>query len=64
MNQIMILGTFHMEAKNDRVNFQGTDNINEYESDIIEVVNALAEFNPTRIAVEHSKSQQETLRTI
>ena len=61
MNQIMILGTFHMKAKNDRVNFQGTDKIYEYEADIIEVVNALAEFNPTRIAVEHSKSQQETL---
>lgn len=61
MKQIMILGTFHMEAKNDRVNFQGTDNINEYESDIIEVVNTLADFNPTRIAVEYSKSQQGTL---
>ena len=61
MNQIMILGTFHMKAKNDRVNFQGTDNIGEYEAEIIEIVDALAKFNPTRIAVEHSKSQQGAL---
>ena len=61
MNQIMILGTFHMEAKNDRVNFQGTDKIGEYEEEIIDVVNALAEFKPTKIAVEHSKSKQHTL---
>ena len=61
MNQIMILGTFHMKAKNDRVNFQGTDNISEYEEEIIDVVNALAEFKPTKIAVEHSKSKQHTL---
>ena len=61
MNQIMILGTFHMKAKNDRVNFQGTDKIGEYEAEIIEIVDALAKFNPTRIAVEHSKSQQGTL---
>lgn len=61
MNKIMILGTFHMKAKNDRVNFQGTDNIREYEEEIIDVVNALAEFRPTKIAVEHSKSQQGAL---
>lgn len=61
MNKIMILGTFHMKAKNDRVNFQGTNSISEYETEIIDVVNALAEFNPTKIAVEHSKSQQGTL---
>ena len=61
MNQIMILGTFHMKAQNDRVNFQGTDKIYEYEADIIDVVNALSKFNPTRIAVEHSKSQQGAL---
>lgn len=61
MNKIMILGSFHMKAKNDRVNFCGTDNINKYEADIIEVVNALAEFNPTKIAVEYSKSQQAAL---
>ena len=61
MNQIMILGTFHMKAKNDRVNFQGTDNISEYEEEIIDVVNALAVFKPTKIAVEHSKSKQHTL---
>ena len=61
MNQIMILGTFHMKAKNDRVNFQGTDNSSKYETEIIDVVNALAEFNPTKIAVEYSKSQQGTL---
>lgn len=61
MNKILILGTFHMKAKNDRVNFQGTNSISEYETEIIDVVNALAEFNPTKIAVEHSKSQQGTL---
>ena len=61
MNKIMIIGTFHMKAKNDRVNFQGTDNISEYETEIMDVVNNLAEFNPTKIAVEHCKSQQGTL---
>ena len=61
MNKIMILGTFHMEAKNDRVNFQGTDRINEYEAEIIQLVNALAEYKPTRIAVEWCKSEQDSL---
>lgn len=61
MNKIMILGSFHMNAKNDRVNFSGTDKINNYEADILKVVNALAEFDPTRIAVEHSKSSQAAL---
>lgn len=61
MKKIMILGTFHMEAKNDRVNFRGTDSINEHEAEIIQLVNALAEFKPTKIAVEWCKSEQSSL---
>ena len=61
MNKIMILGTFHMQAKNDRVNFQGTDKICEYEAEITRLVDALAEFKPTRIAVEFCKSEQASL---
>ena len=61
MNKIMILGTFHMQAKNDRVNFQGTDKICEYEAEITQLVDALAEFKPTRIAVEYCKSEQASL---
>ena len=63
MNKIMILGTFHMQAKNDMVNFQGTDKINEYEEEIIQLVEALAEFKPTQIAVEWCKSEQSSLDT-
>lgn len=61
MNKIMILGTFHMEAKNDRINFQGTDSINEHEAEIIQLVDALAAFKPTQIAVECCKSEQSSL---
>ncbi len=61
MNKIMILGTFHMQAKNDRVNFQGTDKICEYEAEITRLVDGLAEFKPTRIAVEYCKSEQASL---
>ena len=61
MNKIMILGTFHMQAKNDRVNFQGTDKICEYEAEITQLVDGLAEFKPTRIAVEYCKSEQASL---
>ena len=61
MNKIMILATFHMETKNDRVNFQGTDSINEHETEIMQIVDALAAFKPTQIAVEYCKSEQSSL---
>lgn len=61
MNKIMILGTFHMQAQNDRVNFQGADKIKEHEAEIIRLVDALAEFKPTQIAVEYSKTRQDVL---
>ena len=61
MNKIMILGTFHMQAQNDKINFKGTNKIHEHESEIIRLVDALAEFNPTQIAVEYSKSEQHAL---
>ena len=61
MNKIMILGTFHMEAKNDRINFERTDSINEHEAEIIRLVNALAGYKPTKIAVEWCKTEQSSL---
>ena len=61
MNKIMILGTFHMEAKNDLVNFNGTDRIKEHEAELIQLVDALAAFQPTQIAVERCKSEQSSL---
>lgn len=61
MNEIMILGTFHMSAKNDRVNFNGTETITEHEEAIVQLVDNIAKFNPTYIAVEHSKSKQDDL---
>lgn len=64
MKKIMILGTFHMEAKNDRINFEGTDSINEHEDEIIRLVNALAEYKPTKIAVEWCKSEQSSLDAV
>lgn len=61
MNKIMVLGTFHMQAKNDIKNFQQTDRVKDHESEIIQIVDALAKFNPTKIAVECSKSKQTVL---
>lgn len=61
MNKVMVLGTFHMQAKNDVNNFRQTEKIKDHESEMIRIVNALAEFNPTKIAVECRKSQQATL---
>ena len=55
MNKIMVLGTFHMEAKNDVNNFQQTDKILEHENEIIRIVEALSQFKPTKIAVECEK---------
>ena len=61
MNKIMILGTFHMQAQNDKTNFKETNKIHEHEAEIIRLVDAIAEFKPTQIAVEYSKSEQDAL---
>lgn len=61
MNKIMILGTFHMQAQNDVKNFQQSDRIAEHESEICKIVEALAKFNPTKIAVECGKCYQNAL---
>ena len=61
MNKIMVLGTFHMEAKNDVNNFQQTDKILEHENEIIRIVEALSQFKPTKIAVECEKTYQAAL---
>lgn len=61
MTKIMILGTFHMQAKNDMKNFQQTERIKEQEREIRQIVEAITKFKPSKIAVEHCKSQQNTL---
>lgn len=61
MNKIMVLGTFHMQAQNDINNFQQTDRILEHEDEIIRIVDALAQFKPTKIAVEREKTYQTAL---
>lgn len=61
MNKIMILGTFHIQAQNDVNNFQQSDRIAEHESEIVQLVDALAKFNPTKIAVECEKIYQDAL---
>ena len=58
MNKIMVLGTFHMQAQNDMKNFQQSDRIVDHEKEITQIVEALATFNPTRIAVEREKNCQ------
>jgi len=61
MNQIMVLGTFHMQSKNDIKNFQQTDKVLNLENEIIQLVDAIAAFNPTHIAVEQRKTRQSQL---
>lgn len=61
MNKIMVLGTFHMQAQNDVNNFQQSHKIAEHENEIIQIVDALAKFNPAKIAVEWEKSYQTAL---
>ena len=61
MNKIMVLGTFHMLAQNDVNNFQPSDRIAEHKSEIAQLVDALAKFNPTKIAVECEKIYQDAL---
>ena len=61
MNQIMVLGTFHMQSKNDIKNFQQTDKVLNFENEIIQLVDAIATFNPTHIAVEQRKTSQSQL---
>lgn len=61
MNEIMILGTFHMEAQNDVVNVNQTDKIVQHNDEIAKLVEALTKFKPTKIAVEYEKKYQSKL---
>lgn len=61
MNKVMVLGTFHMQAQNDINNFQQTDRILEHENELVKIAEALAQFNPTKIAVECEKNCQTAL---
>ena len=61
MNKIMIIGTFHMQAKNDINNFSQEDMLKNSKHELKELVDKLSKFKPTRIAVEYRKTNQEIL---
>lgn len=55
----MIIGTFHMQAKNDINNFSQDDILKNSKHELKEIVDKLNEFKPTRIAVEYRKTNQK-----
>lgn len=58
MNQIMVLATFHMQAQHDVHNFTQSDMIREHEGEIVQIVDSISKFKPTKIAVEYPKKRQ------
>ena len=62
MNQIMILGTFHMEGSSDIYGQaqQGISSENR-QKEIQQLLDILKKYNPTKIAVEVEKKNHERL---
>ncbi|MFC5631813.1 MULTISPECIES: DUF5694 domain-containing protein [Streptococcus] len=61
MKKIMILGTFHMKSQNDLHNVDNPDQFLYREKEMIEVIDRLSEFCPTKIMVEWEHSKQDKL---
>ncbi|SOC43895.1 DUF5694 domain-containing protein [Ureibacillus acetophenoni] len=60
--KVLIVGTFHFGGSADYIQVE-TDNLlsEKRQGEIIEVVGRLAKFNPTKIAVEYVKENEEAL---
>ncbi|MFI8684505.1 DUF5694 domain-containing protein [Rossellomorea sp. NPDC077527] len=60
--KVMVLGTFHMRYTPDLQRVELDDVLlSDRQKEIREVVNCLKEFNPTKIALEVEKNQDESL---
>lgn len=60
--KVLIVGTFHFGGSPDYIQVE-TDNLlsEKRQKEIIEIVGRLAKFNPTKIAVEYVKENEEIL---
>lgn len=60
--KIMILGTFHMSSSSDLINTK-VDNLtsDKRQGEIIELVNKIKKFDPTKVAVEYEYKYEEEL---
>lgn len=63
MKKLMILGTFHMESKADRINTENTEMLHQtqFQEEFEKIADKLAEYKPTKIFVEIEKTEQPSL---
>lgn len=61
MKHLMILGAFHMEAKNDVHNLDGVFSPEEHEAELEELTERLSGYKPTKIFLEWEKKYADKL---